>query len=117
MEQKIVEGIFTEEGIKLIQEAITTDKATTEPDYDDIVVLVGVLHRRANYNNYDDDKLKSMIIDYKQKMLSKFDTMILDMFYVADSINQARLYLAVNVHGEAFFRYGRENVNVLLLKD
>jgi hypothetical protein len=112
-----VESIFSKAGLALIQDAIDHDGFDKTPSDIDIIVVTAIFHRRANFSNYDVVKLKELMIAYKERNLNSFDTAVLDLFYKADDQNQARLYLAFNMLGESFFRYGRENINILKMKE
>lgn len=109
----MVKGIFTLSGVSVLQKAITEDGAGMDINSDDVIVLTGIIHRRENQEVYNDTLLKAYIVAYQYRTLNEFDSKILDLFYKAGAVEQARLYLAFHELGEAFFRHGRTKAEVL----
>ena len=63
-----------------------------------------------------DKDLMQLIVDYKQGNLDSFRARLLDLFYSASGNNVGLLSISYPDIGKAFTKYGRENLNMLIIK-
>lgn len=76
--------------------------------------LLGQIATEANKSS--DKELMQLIVDYKQGNLDSFRTKLIDLFYSSSRDNIGLLSISYPDIGKAFTKYGRENLNMLIIK-
>lgn len=84
---------------------------------EDNLLFQELLGQIATQTDTTSDKdLMQLIVDYKQGNLDSFRARLLDLFYSASSNNVGLLSISYPDIGKAFTKYGRENLNMLIIK-
>ena len=84
---------------------------------EDNLLFQELLGQLATHTTNSSDKdLMQLIVDYKQGNLDSFKIRLLDLFYLASSDNVGLLSISYPDIGKAFTKYGRENLNMLIIK-
>ena len=84
---------------------------------EDNLLFQELLGQLATHTTTASDKdLMQLIVDYKQGNLDSFRARLLDLFYSASGNNIGLLSISYPDIGKAFTKYGRENLNMLIIK-
>ena len=84
---------------------------------EDNILFQQLLGQLATHTTTASDKdLMQLIVDYKQGNLDSFRARLIDLFYSASDDNIGLLSISYPDIGKAFTKYGRENLNMLIIK-
>lgn len=121
IKREIKENLDFHDTVDILKESINKIKTLSSNDVDFKRLLgeiVSLSLPKLEGDEIKETKLNQMDLIYRcqYRQLSSFEQQLMDLFYKASEDNRGLLSIAFPYEGEAFKKYGRENVQMLKME-